>query len=474
MQQADRQSSIGLRCGTHDGDATVWLGLTVGGPGHKGVVSVGRFEQLRASVRRAFRVGRETFRTARQRVEAAENADAPALAGPPAPEPQPVEAAPTPLPSPDHHRSVDEAVPRSLRIAAAWSWRLIVVATVTVALLWLINRYLILVAPLMIGLLLTGLLAPAQRFLQRLRVHRSLAALLVLIGGLAIVGGVLTLVVNQVIMGLDQMVQSAQQGIADIQDWVQGPPLNMTDTDLDNLVQRVTQWVNENTQTLTDAGLSAVTGTVQFLTGFVLALVATFFLLRDGRMIWNFLVGTLPSAARAPMAYAGEGAWRSLTGYVRATVLVAFIDAVGIGFGLWVLQVPLYLPLAALVFLGAFVPIVGAFVSGTVAVLVALVDAPQPGLLAGGGVVKALMVLGLILLVQQLEGNVLQPVIRGRAVKIHPLVVIIAVTFGILLAGIIGALVAVPVVAILNTVVRRLNHYQERQQLPQVRPAPEG
>jgi len=121
------------------------------------------------------------------------------------------------------------------------------------------------------------------------------------------------------------------------------------------------------------------------------------------------------------------------------------------------------------------VPIVGAFVSGTVAVLVALVDAGQPGLLAGGGVVKALMVLGLILLVQQIEGNILQPVIMSRAVKIHPLVVIIAVTFGILLAGIIGALVAVPVVAVLNTVVRRLNHYHERQQqLPQTRPVTES
>lgn len=438
---------------------------------------MGRFEQMRGTVRRAFLAGRETIRAARQRAGAANDGDPPAATnGPPAVEPGPVEASAAPVPQPDvpASRSIDDAVPRSLRIAAAWSWRLIVVATVTVALLWLINRYLILVAPLMIGLLLTGLLAPAQRLLQRLRINRSLAALLVLIGGLAIVGGVLTLVVNQVIAGLDQMVRSAEQGIQDIQDWMRGPPLNMTETDLDNLVERVTQWVNENTQTLTDAGLSAVTGTVQFLTGFVLALVATFFLLRDGRMIWNFLVGTLPAAARAPMAYAGEGAWRSLTGYVRATVLVAFIDAVGIGFGLWVLRVPLYLPLAALVFLGAFVPIVGAFVSGTVAVLVALVDAPQPGLLAGGGVVKALMVLGLILLVQQIEGNILQPVIMSRAVKIHPLVVIIAVTFGILLAGIIGALVAVPVVAILNTVVRRLNHYHERQQLPQVRPAPEG
>jgi predicted PurR-regulated permease PerM len=211
---------------------------------------------------------------------------------------------------------------------------------------------------------------------------------------------------------------------------------------------------------------------VQFLTGFVLVLVVTFFFLRDGRRIWTYLVELLPVQARAPMAYAGDGAWGTLSGYVRATVLVAFIDAIGIGIGLWILQVPLAVPLAALVFLGAFVPIVGAFVSGSVAVLVALVDTPAPGLLEGGGFVKALMVLGLILLVQQVEGNVLQPVIMSRAVKIHALAVILAVTAGILVAGVIGALVAVPVVAVINTVVRRLRAYHDRAPTAPVEPPP--
>jgi predicted PurR-regulated permease PerM len=237
----------------------------------------------------------------------------------------------------------------------------------------------------------------------------------------------------------------------------------MTDADVNNVIRQGRTWLETNTQELTEAGLSAVTGTVQFLTGFVLTLAMTFFFVRDGRRIWVFAVGTLPIRARAPMAYAGDGAWRTLTGYVRATVLVAFIDAVGIGVGLWLLKVPLALPLAALVFLGAFVPLIGAFVSGAVAVLVALVDAPAPdgGFLEGGGIVKALMVLGLIILVQQIEGNILQPVIMSRAVQIHPLAVIIAVTAGILLAGIMGALVAVPVVAVLNTIVRRLNRYRQ-------------
>ena len=422
---------------------------------------MGRFENAWGGVRRAYEASRDTVRAARSKAAEERNGGPPDPAE--APDVRPVDA-PRPAPTP-----IEEAVPRSLQIAAAWSWRLIVVALVGWGLLWIVDRYIILVAPLMIGLLLTGLLAPAQRWVLPVARNRSLAALLVVVTGLAVVAGTITLAVNQLIGGLEHMVASAEQGIADIQEWVQGPPLNMTDADLANLVDQGAAWVDQNTETLTSAGLSAVTGTVQFLTGLVLALVATFFFLRDGRRIWTFLIGTMPVRARAPMAYAGDGAWRSLTGYVRATVLVASIDAIGIGVGLWALRVPLALPLAALVFLGAFVPIVGAFLSGTVAVLVALVDADQPGLLNGGGIIKAVMVLGLILLVQQIEGNILQPVIMSRAVQIHPLAVIIAVTAGILLAGIIGALVAVPVVAVLNTVVRRLNQYHRSLSDPAAR-----
>jgi len=180
-------------------------------------------------------------------------------------------------------------------------------------------------------------------------------------------------------------------------------------------------------------------------------LFATFFLLRDGRRIWRFLVSLLPTGARPALAAAGEASWVTLVSYVRATILVAFIDAVGIGLALLILQIPLAFPLTALVFLGAFIPIIGAAVSGTVAVLVALVTA---------GWVKALLVLAAVILVQQVEGHVLQPFIMGRAVAIHPLAVIVAITTGLILAGIMGALVAVPLVAVLNTGIRRLVHHR--------------
>lgn len=437
---------------------------------------MGRFEQLRANLRKVYEAGRVSLQAVRAGARPDQDEELPGVpeAGrrpaPPLP-PVPRERGPGPAGGFEPPQVLD-AVPRSLQIAAAWSWRLIVVAIVLWGLLRFADQYLILVAPLAIALLLAGLLAPALRGVLVLGLNRSLATLMVLVAGLAVVGGILTLVINQLIDGFDDLRDSAEAGVLRIEDWLRGPPLNLSDADLEDAIRQGQAWLNENTRQLTEAGLSAVTGTVQFLTGFVLVLVVTFFFLRDGRRIWTYLVELLPVQARAPMAYAGDGAWGTLSGYVRATVLVAFIDAIGIGIGLWILQVPLAVPLAALVFLGAFVPIVGAFVSGSVAVLVALVDTPAPGLLEGGGFVKALMVLGLILLVQQVEGNVLQPVIMSRAVKIHALAVILAVTAGILVAGVIGALVAVPVVAVINTVVRRLRAYHDRAPTAPVEPPP--
>jgi len=402
---------------------------------------LGRFEQMRANLRYAWRASRESVRARRQRRPAPEERMAD----------EPEERQPEPDPPPGAPIPVDEAVPRSLRIAAAWSWRLIVVGAVAYVVLLLVDRFMILVAPLMIGLLLAGLLAPALRWVLKLRLNRTLATFVVLVAGLAAVGGTLTLVVNQFRAGLDDLIDSAEAGIRELNRWLREGPLHFTDADFEHLLREGQAWLGRNQEGLTQGALGAASATAQAITGIILALVATFFFLRDGGRIWRFLVGILPPPARAPAAYAGEGAWRTLTGYVRATVLVAFIDALGIGVGLWILDVPLAVPLAALVFLGAFVPIVGAFVSGAMAVVVAFVD---------DGLVKALLVLGVVLLVQQLEGNVLQPVIMSRAVKIHPLAVIIAVTGGIIVGGIIGALVAVPFVAVINTTVRRLNQYR--------------
>src|SRR4029453_6239280 len=234
-------------------------------------------------------------------------------------------------------------------------------------------------------------------------------------------------------------------------------PLHLSDDQFNQAIDSAQNWVNDNTSSLTETGVATAATLFEIITGTLLVLFATFFFLRDGRLIWRFLVRLFPVNARWSLSDAGTASWATLGAYVRATVLVAFIDAVGIGLALVILQVPFPFPLAALVFLGAFVPIVGASISGAVAVLVALVDR---------GWIIALILLGAVIFVQQLEGHVLQPLIMGRAVAIHPLVVIIGLASGVVLAGIIGALVAVPLIAVLNTGIRRL-----ARRRPEVPPA---
>lgn len=403
-----------------------------------------RLEQMRASVRRAYDAGRESVRNARTASSERRNGNGDEFPPPP--------VAPEPPSLSDAHPSTasrdDASVPHGLRIAAAWSWRLIVIGLLGWALLRVIGTIRIVIIPLIIALLLSALLAPAVRWLLRARFPASLATALVLVAGLAAVVGTLTLVINEFISGAPDLADNAARGIQQIQDWLRNGPLHLSDRQVDSYVQQVQQWLNDNRDRLTSTGLSTAGTVAEVLTGAILVLFSMFFFLRDGRRIWRFVVRLFPVAARWRVDDAGLASWATLGAYVRATVLVAFIDAVGIGIALLVLDVQFAFALAALVFLGAFIPIVGATLSGAVAVLVALVDK---------GPVIALIILGVVIGVQQLEGHVLQPLIMGRAVAIHPLVVIIAIAAGVVLAGIVGALVSVPLVAVLNTAIRRLS-----------------
>lgn len=409
-----------------------------------------RLGQFKARAGRAYRSGREAVRAARA-AEGETEIDAGNEGFP-----RPVAPPQTPVvgldqPAPPHLSTAsrdDEHVPYGLRIAAAWAWRLIVIGIVTWALLRVIGNIQIVVVPLLIALLLSALLAPAVGRLRRGRLPRSLATALVLVGGLAAVVGTLTLVVNEFINGAPELSNKASDGVRQIQQWLKTGPLHLSDRQLDRYIDQGQAWVDQNTEALTSGALSTASTLFEVLTGALLVLFATFFFLRDGRRIWRFLVGLLPLAARWRVDDAGTAAWATLGAYVRATVLVAFIDAVGIGIFLIIFDVPFAFPLAALVFLGAFIPIVGAALSGAVAVLVALVDS---------GWVTALIILGAVVGVQQLEGHVLQPMIMGRAVALHPLAVIVGIAAGAVLAGIVGALVAVPLIAVLNTAVRRLS-----------------
>ena len=403
-----------------------------------------RLTQVRTNLRRAVEGARTSVRVARM-------VSATAAAPEPEPEPRPAPAEPAPEPQVVMQESTvsrdDADVPHGLRIAAAWAWRIIALGLLGWALIRVIGQLQVVVVPLTIALLLSALLAPAVGVLLRARLPRSLATGIVLVSGLAAVAATLTLVINQLISGVPDLSRNTGKGIRQIQDWLRNGPLHLSDNQLDGAVGTAQTWLDEHTSSLTSGAVSTAATLFEVLTGTLLVLFATFFFLRDGRRIWRFLVTLLPREAREHVHDAGIASWATLGSYVRATVLVAFIDAVGIGLSLVILRVPFAFPLAALVFIGAFIPIVGATVSGVVAVLIALV---------GKGWVTALIVLIAVIAVQQLEGHVLQPLIMGRAVAIHPLAVIVAIATGVVLAGIVGALVAVPLVAVLNTAVRRL------------------
>lgn len=399
---------------------------------------MGRFDQVRANLRRAYEQRLEQARLERE-----------AAALPP-PDPEDPPAPPPPL-DPGHPSTMsrdDAEVPRGLRLTAAWSWRLLVLVAALAVLLWLVGRLRTVLIPLSIALLLSALLAPMMGFLRRrVRLPPSLAAFLVLITGLAAVAGVLTLVVTEFVDGFPALADKASDGVNQIQDWLTTGPMHLNGSQLDATFDAATNWLKDNRGTLTDSAVSTATATIEFFALLLLVLFVTFFFMRDGHRIWHFLTGVLPTPARDPIRRAGEAAWHTLVAYVRATVLVAFIDALGIGLLLLIIDVDFWFPLATMVFLAAFVPIIGATVSGAVAVLVALVDE---------GPISALVVLIGVIAVQQLEGHVLQPLIMGRAVSVHPLAVIVAISTGVVLAGIIGALVAVPLVAVLNTGIRHL------------------
>jgi predicted PurR-regulated permease PerM len=344
-------------------------------------------------------------------------------------------------------------VPYPLQVAAAVCWRVLVLAGAIYVLITVISTLRIVVIPVAIGLLLAALLGPLVSLLTRHRVPRALATVIALISGLAVLGGLLTFVVEAFIAGLPDLQTQVGKSITTIQNWLVNGPMHMSRTQLQDLITRATNALRENQSTITSGALSTAASVGEFLTGFLLAMFTTIFFLYDGRRIWRFFTKAVPASARGRVRVAGERSFASLVGYVRAVVIVAVVDAVGIGIGLWVVGTPLVIPLAALVFLAAFIPTVGAVLSGVVAVLITLVT---------NGFISAVIVLGVVIAVQQLEGHVLQPLLLGRAVQLHPLAVVLSVACGLVVAGIPGALLAVPLVAVLNAAVKSLNSPEDR------------
>lgn len=341
----------------------------------------------------------------------------------------------------------DEAVSPLVRKAAAWSWRLLVILAAVVALLWVVARLELIVVAFAIATILTALLLPAVDFLHRRGAPRGGAVALVLLTGIGVVGGVLAFVVSQFVEGAPELVAQVTRSIDGARNWLINGPLHLSKEQIDNAGNSAIKALNENQERLTTGALSTAGTITEIVTGAFLVLFTLIFLLLSGRNIFAFVTKVFPDHVRERVRDAGRAGFHSLIGYIRATFLVALVDAVGIGAGLAIMGVPLALPLASLVFLGAFIPLVGAVVAGFLAVVVALLSK---------GFIFALITLGLIIAVQQLEGHVLQPLVMGRATSIHPLAVVLAITAGGVMAGIIGALLAVPVMAFLNSAVRVL------------------
>jgi predicted PurR-regulated permease PerM len=340
--------------------------------------------------------------------------------------------------------SIDVAVvPAGVRAAAAWSWRILAILLAVYVVVIAIARIRVVVIPLAIALLLAALLQPLAAVLAKRGVPPALATLITLLSGVIGIGLLIWLVEEQFRNGLGDLTTQINGGIDKVQNWLTDGPLALSQQQINDYVDSARRSLSQNRSKLTSGAVGAASTIGEIITGALLTLFATVFFIKDGRQIWTWVVRLFPRGSRERIGGAGERAWRTLISYVHATLAVAFVDAVGIGIGAAILRVPLALPLAVLVFLFSFIPIVGATVSGLIAVLVALV---------AQGPVTALILLGVVLLVQQVEGHILQPLLLGRAVKVHPLAIVFGIATGTLLAGIIGALLAVPLVAVISTV----------------------
>jgi putative heme transporter len=339
-----------------------------------------------------------------------------------------------------HDRAVQlPPVPLNLERAAGWSWRLLVCAAALLAVLTLLWYFRVIVLPTMVALTIAPALTPLVGLLRRLRLERPAAAL-ALLAGLAVVAGLVAIVTTSVLAQYDDLADSVSQAVDDMTTRLEGEPFNLSFDRTADLQSTL----GDSWRQASGYLASGVQAGIGLLTGLVLAVVLLYFVLRDGAAFWDWILGRFAPEARPVIDRAGRRAWGVLGGFVRGTAIIAAIDAFLIGIGLWLLGVPLAFALAVLVFLGAFVPFVGAFASGLVAVLVAFADE---------GWDIGLAALALVVAVQFIEGNFLQPIIQSRTVDLHPAVILLAVAAGASLFGILGAYLAVPVTAVVFTVV---------------------
>lgn len=340
-----------------------------------------------------------------------------------------------------------DLVPRQLAVAAAWSWRLLVVAFGVAALASCLFYLRVVTVPFFVAVLLTTVLVPPARFLEKRGFRPALAVLSVFAGAIAAIVCVVYLLSSPISDQLSDVGPQVRKGVEEVNDWIRTGPLNLTDAQVDEYYDKAVTSLREHSSEIGAGVAGGAAVAAEIIASVFITIVLTVFLTKDGEKLFQWWVGLLPVRHQEKADRVGKKAWHALGGYLRGVAFTGFVDAALIGIGLAIVGVPLLIPLVVLTFFGAFLPVVGAFLAGMIAVLIALVN---------GGVTDAVIILLVVLAVQQIEGHVLQPVVMSRAVSVHPIVILMSLAIGSLLAGIIGAFLAVPLVAVASTVMREL------------------
>jgi predicted PurR-regulated permease PerM len=341
----------------------------------------------------------------------------------------------------------DGRVPGWLQTGAAWSWRLLLLAAV----IYLISRFLgnlyVVVVPCVAALLLTALLQPLAAVLRRAGLPALAATWITLLIVAVLLGGLIMLVATRASAEYPRLVTETKHTIAQIESLLSGAPFHVKSNSIQKALNNIPSYISKHKSLVEGTVVTGGKIAAEFFGGLVLMLFVAFFLIKDGERIWNWLLGAMRADTARRMDRAGRAAWLAVVYYMRGTVAVAAIHATVIGIVLWIMGAPLALPLAVLVFLAAFVPMVGLLVAGALAILVTL---------AAKGWVDAVILLGILVLEDQLEAHLLQPQVVGRVIRLHPLAVILALAAGGVLAGIPGAVVAVPIVAVITRAIPEL------------------
>ncbi len=343
---------------------------------------------------------------------------------------------------------MDRRVPKGLITASEWAWRGLLIAAAVAGLWWLITYFSGVTVPLAVAVLLTALLTPINARLLRWRWPHPLAAISTLLLTAAVLGGVFFAIGAQVVKEWPELFDKAVAGIGTLLGWLASGPLHIDQAQLDGYYAQLTEWVNNSRADLASMVAAAGVGVGHFFAGLAIALIATFFFLASGERIWASILRVLPGHYQQQTSRAASNGWTSLVAYMRAQVLVALVDAIGILIGALALQLPMAWALFALTFITAFIPVVGAVLAGTVACALALVS---------HGPVAALIMLAITVFVVQAEGHFLQPILLGRAASLHPLAVLIGLAVGATIAGIVGALLVIPVLAFGTAFIRGLD-----------------